>query len=147
MATIQSALSGIALPASQSQAQSPSLRYVGFLLVLACGHHWLLCALQVVGIHANAGLVGAVEFLIYLGCVPLFYHRISVRIVSALLLVFGLLTLLAILRGGFVDIKAMRDLLIPALFLWVGRSWRGSTMDLDRIVRTLVLIVIAIGLV
>lgn len=123
-----------------------STRYAAALLLLVCGHHWLLCALQSVGIHATPGVVAATEFLIYLGCVPLIYRRLSPRIVTALLLVFGLLILLAIARGGLLDIKAMRDLLIPALFLWAGRSWRGSTADLDRIVRVIVIVVIAVGL-
>lgn len=134
------------LRAEPIQAQAHATRYATLLLLFACSHHWLLCVLQNVGIHANSAMVGGVEFLIYLACLPLVCHRISTRVIAALLGVFGLLTLMGIARGGFIDIKAMRDLLIPAMFIWAGRSWRGSSEELDRALRTIVTVVVAIGL-
>lgn len=135
--------------AKSAKAQSAvgaSIPYVAGLLLLACTHHWLLCLLQSVGIRSSQGLIAMMELLIYVGCLPLLRQRISARIITAILFMIGAITLMAILRDGYLDIKAMRDLLIPAVFIWAGRSWRGTTDDLDRILSTLIVVIIGIGL-
>jgi putative polymerase len=124
-----------------------STGYVTLLLLVCCGHHWFLCLLQNVGIHTNPSIVGAVELLLYLSCAPLLRYRISPRMITAILFTVGVLTFMAILREGRLDIKAIRDLLIPAIFIWTGRSWSGSLNDLDRSVRVAVIFIVGIALV
>jgi putative polymerase len=52
--------------------------------------------------------------------------------------------LLALLRGG-PDLKAVRDLAIPILFLWAGMN-AGSMRYADRILGWMVAIVVAVGI-
>jgi putative polymerase len=132
--------------AANVRGLSTSVGYAAALLLIACGHHWLLCLLQNIGLHTRPAIIGAVELLIYFSCLPLLQYRISPRIIAAILFMIGILTVMAILREGRLDVKAMRDLFIPAVFIWAGRSWRGSIEDLDRAFRCVVIVVVGIGL-
>lgn len=145
-----------ARPVRQVRAESANdsfapLLYPFLLLMLACAYHWLLCLAQTFGIRATPTLVGLVELMIYAGCLPFLLKRLSMRVLTAILFMIGAITAMAILRGGYLDIKGIRDLLIPAIFLWAGRSWaakRGDTAiaDLDRILRVIVVIIIGVGM-
>ena len=125
----------------------PHYRHIATLLLFAASYHWILCFLQFFGISTSPLRVSIAEFLIYLGCVPLLRERISARALSGLLLIMAVIITMAFFRNGYVDVKVMRDLLIPILFIWVGRTWKGSIDDLDRLLARLVVLIVAIGLV
>ena len=124
----------------------PHYRYIALLLLFAAGYHWLLCFLQTFGISASPARVSIAELLIYLACLPLLRERISARAIITVLLMAGTIVFLAFFRDGYVDVKGIRDLLIPILFIWVGRTWKGTVDDLDRMLRALIILIVAIGL-
>lgn len=133
-------------PATAAYQNPPNYRYIGLLLLFAASYHWILCFLQFFGISSSPLRVSIAELLIYLGCIPLLLERISARAVAALFLIVGTIVAMAFFRDGYVDVKGMRDLLIPLLFIWVGRTWKGSVDDLDRLFVKLIALVIAVGI-
>lgn len=121
--------------------------YVAWLLLATVAYQWLLCLLQGFGLHVTSGYVAVFELLIYLGCLPLLWQKISHGTIVAALLLAGWIATLALFRNGYIDFKALRDVTIPLLFIWLGTTWRGSLADIDSILWWLLAFVIALGCV
>lgn len=135
-------------PASRATvaAQAESTVYATFLLLAVVCHHWVLCFLQTRGITVSVARVAMAELLIYAACVPYLLKRLSLRSLIVVFVVLGASGLLALFRGGYFDPKAARDLLIPMLFVWAGRSFGQGTRSLDLPLLIVSLVVLAIGL-
>ncbi|MBX3618890.1 MAG: polysaccharide polymerase [Rhizobacter sp.] len=121
--------------------------YATFLLLAVVMHHWLLCFMHNKGISVSVARVAMAELIIYIACVPLLLARLSLRSLIAVFVALGLSGLLALLRGGYFDAKAARDLLIPLVFVWAGRSYGQNGRSLDRPLLIVTGVVVAIGLV
>jgi putative polymerase len=123
---------------------SDSTVYAVFLLLAVVMHHWLLCLLHNKGISVSVARVAMAEMMIYIACVPLLLARLSLR---SLITVFAVLGACGLLRGGYFDAKAARDLMIPLVFFWAGRSFGQNGRSLDRPLLVIAAVVVAIGLV
>ena len=126
---------------------SDSMVYATFLLLAVVLHHWILCLLHNKGISVSVARVAMAEMVIYIACVPLLLARLSLRLLVAVFVALGACGLLALFRGGYFDAKAARDLLIPLLFLWAGRSYGQHGRSLDRPLLLIAGLVVLIGLV
>ncbi len=126
---------------------SDSMVYATFLLLAVVLHHWILCLLHNKGISVSVARVAMAEMMIYIACVPLLLARLSLRLLVAVFVALGACGLLALFRGGYFDAKAARDLLIPLLFLWAGRSYGQHGRSLDRPLLLIAGLVVLIGLV
>jgi putative polymerase len=124
-----------------------SAGYASFLLLAVVSHHWLLCLLHTRGISVSVAVVALAELLIYAACIPLLLHRLSLRSLIVVFLALGLTGLIALARGGYFDPKAARDLFIPLVFVWAGRSFAQGGRSVDRPLLVATAVVIAIGLV
>ncbi len=116
------------------------------LLLAVAGHHWVLCLVHTQGMGVSVARVAMLELLIYAACVPWLLKRVSLRALIAVFTALGALGVLALLRGGYFDPKAARDMLIPLLFLWAGRSYAQSPRSLDRPLLIVAGVIAAIGL-
>ncbi len=126
---------------------SDSTVYAGFLLLAVVMHHWLLCLLHTKGISVSVGRVAMAEMIIYIACVPLLLARLSLRSLITVFVVLGACGVFALLRGGYFDAKAARDLMIPLVFFWAGRSFGQNGRLLDRSLLAIAAVVVFIGLV
>jgi putative polymerase len=121
--------------------------YCTGLLLAVVMHQWFLCFFHTLGFQASVGMLAGAELLIYAACLRLVLISISMRVLVAWFIVLGAFGALALLRGGYFDAKAARDLLIPLLFVWAGRSFGRRSERLDRVLLTVMLAVIVVGLV
>ncbi len=136
-------------PASAGPAPlaADSTVYATFLLLAVVLHHWLLCLLHTRGISVSVGRVAMAEVLIYAACIPLLLSRLTLGALIAVFVALGASGLLALFRGGYFDPKAARDLLIPLVFVWAGRSFaQGGSRSLDRPLLVVTAVVVAVGL-
>lgn len=126
---------------------SDSTVYAGFLLMAVVAHHWVLCLLHNKGISVSVARVAMAEMVIYIACVPLLLAHLSLRWLILVFAMFGACGLIALLRGGYFDAKSARDLLIPLVFFWAGRSFGQNGRSFDRPLLAIAAAVVAIGLV
>jgi putative polymerase len=126
---------------------SDSTVYAGFLLFAVVIHHWVLCLLHNKGISVSVARVAMAEMAIYIGCVPFLLARLSLRSLIVVFAMFGACGLIALLRGGYFDAKSARDLLIPLVFFWAGRSFGQNGRSLDRPLLAITAVVVGIGIV
>ncbi|MEO8154201.1 MAG: polysaccharide polymerase [Rhizobacter sp.] len=138
---------GMAPDVATTSRAADSTRYATFLLLAVTCHHWLLCFVHTRGFGVSVGLVALAELLIYAACVPLLLSRLSLRALVAVFVALGAMGVLALLRGGYFDPKAARDLLIPLLFVWAGRSFAQGARSLDRPLLVVTAVITFIGLV
>jgi putative polymerase len=130
----------------QKTRSADSVTYATFLLLAVACHHWLLCLLHTRGISVSVGRVAMAELLIYAACIPLLLHRLSLRSLIAVFVALGLSGLIALARGGYFDPKAARDLMIPLVFVWAGRSFAQGGRSVDRPLLVVTAVVIVVGL-
>ncbi|MGY4830275.1 polysaccharide polymerase [Sphaerotilaceae bacterium SBD11-9] len=135
----------LAAPRQRGSA-ADTATYAAFLLLAVVIHHWLLCFLNTRGMGVSVAKVALAELLIYAACVPLLLHRLSLRSLIAVFVALGLSGLIALARGGHFDPKAARDLLIPLVFVWAGRSFAQGRQSADRPLLAVTAVVLAIGL-
>jgi putative polymerase len=126
---------------------SDSVVYATFLLLAVVMHHWLLCLLHNKGISVSVARVAMAEMVIYITCLPLLLARLSLRSLIAVFVTLGATGLFALLRGGYFDAKAARDLIIPLVFLWAGRAFGQNGRSLDRPLLVICGVVVSVGLV
>jgi putative polymerase len=103
----------------------------------------LLCLVNTHLFRTSAGIVALVEFSIYLLCFFVLLKRISLDFIAIITLVAAYLLLLALLRSS-LDIKGFRDLIIPLLFFWLGKSV-GDTNRADKILKIIIFVVLIVG--
>jgi putative polymerase len=120
--------------------------YAGFLLLAVVCHHWLLCLLHTRGLNVSVVTVAMAELLIYAACLPLLLRRLSLRSLVVVFVALGLSGLIALARGGYFDAKAARDLLIPLVFVWAGRSYAQGGRSIDRPLLVAAGMVVLVGL-
>jgi putative polymerase len=127
-----------------AEGESAFIQRMVFMLVLAATvYQTALCFLHTHVTSVTGAIVGAAEFVIYTGCFLLLVRRLRLDFIAVIFLLFAYLLLLAALRS-YIDFKSYRDLMIPILFYWIGRTY-GTMERADRILKALVLIVLAFG--
>lgn len=118
-------------------------RLVFFVIVGATIYQTLLCLVHTHLFRISGTLVGFTEFLIYLACFSLLIRRIQLDFVAIVTLLFAYLLLLAVLRSA-LDAKGFRDMMIPILFYWLGRSF-GTIRTGDTILKVVLAVVLFFG--
>lgn len=131
--------SGLINPADQH----PDATRACLLLAVAVGYQALLCLLNTFGLSASVALVGAAEALIMGACLPFLIRRMATGLITILAIAGAFFCLAAITSGQF-NAKAVRDLLIPLWFLWLGYNL-GSPAIAERALKWIILVVIAMG--
>lgn len=117
--------------------------WICLILVLAVGYQALLCLLNTLGIAASVAVVGAAEAVIMVACLPFLLRRMAVELVAVLAIAGAFFCLAAITSGQF-NIKAVRDLLIPLWFLWLGYNL-GNIRVAERALVWLIVLVLGMG--
>lgn len=118
--------------------------WVILAVTLACCHPLLLAGIHTNVMPVGAALLGLTEAAILALCVPLLLGHIPQRVLVLVVTVLAVLAGLWLLRGG-TDIKAVRDFLIPACFLWLGMRMPDRTVA-ERCLLTVGAIALALGL-
>lgn len=126
-------------PASRSGAASTGM--VAAIVVASVVYQAFLAFLHTHVVRTSTLWVGAVEFLLYLGCLVVLARRVRLEFVTLVALVMAYLLLLSLFREG-LDFKGFRDVLIPLLFYWLGRHV-GNIDYADRLLTGLVALVLA----
>lgn len=116
---------------------------LGILLATLC-YQAVLCFLNTKGLRASTAIVGVSEVLIYAACIPILVRPIWPQAVLVLVVVVANVFLLSLVRQG-LDFKAIRDMLIPIFFIWLGRNV-GTLEIAERILKIAICIVLVFGL-
>lgn len=116
-------------------------RVVSAILVASVVYQAVLAFVHTHFFRTSAFSVAAAEFLIYLACLAVLAKRIRMEFVAFVALVFAYLLLLSIFRNA-LEVKGLRDAMIPLLFYWLGRHV-GDVGYADRLLKILVGIVLA----
>jgi len=124
---VGSAQASVSVDSVPSSPQS-YFRQILVILTVAMAYHWVLAFLQTnVGFRPTTSLVGMVEVCVYAWAIGLVLTTPRSMLAIALIaLVFSALFVLAIFREGYLDFKAIRDLMIPFIFFGLGA---GSAID------------------
>ena len=131
-----------------SSRESSKAKLLGLLLAVSVSYQWGLCFLDNQGLYVSPASIALSEIILLGLCIPfLSLKQVSLTAVAATILLFGALFILAIARGGYLDIKGLRDLMVPLVFVWLGRSVTLGRGDIDRIIFPLVWVVVVIALV
>ena len=132
----------------QEQTARPMSAYpatlVMTLLVASVCYLSVLSFLNARGIHASATLVGLVEALIYIGCLSVQIKRLPLSTVALSCCVCAWIVFTWLIRQS-PDVKSLRDLLIPVLFLSLGQ-YVANVGFADRCLKLIVGILVAMGL-
>lgn len=118
-------------------------RLVFFVIIGATTYQALLCLVHTHLFQISGAIVGFAEFILYLACFSLLIRRVSLDFVATVTLLAAYMLLLALLRS-YLDSKGVRDMAIPILFYWVGRSF-GSIRNADNILKIVIAIVLFFG--
>ncbi len=117
--------------------------YICLILVFAVTYQAFLCLLNTFGFPASIAVVGASEALIMGACLPILMRRMAVQLI-AVLAISGAFFCLAGITSGQFNVKAVRDILIPLWFLWLGYNL-GRPDVAERALKWICMVVIAIG--
>ena len=119
------------------------LKLIMGVMIAAVTYQAVLCLLNTLGIRTSAALVGVSEALILMACVPFLIRRLSTGAIILGLLA-GAYVCLASLVSGQLNVKALRDLIIPICFLWLG--WNLGRPELvDHLLKCIIAIVLFMG--
>lgn len=121
-----------------------SPRAVIFLLFASVSYLGVLSFLNARGLRASNALIGASELMIYLACIWVYIRRIPLSITVIPVFISAWLVFAWMIRGE-IDAKGIRDLIIPILFLSLGK-YVADIKFADRALKIILSIVIAIGL-
>jgi putative polymerase len=119
-------------------------RTVTGLLVVSVCYLAVLSFLNARGVRASSLSVAGVEALIYLVCLALLMRRLPPVAVAISLFIFSWVVLSWLLRQS-TDVKSLRDLVIPILFLSLGRQVADVAFA-ERALRLILVIMVALGL-
>ncbi len=119
-------------------------RVICLIMSLALSYQAVLCLLNTFGISASVAMVGAAEVLIMGACLPFIVRRMAVKLIAVLAITGAFFCLAGITSGQF-NVKALRDMLIPLWFLWLGYNL-GNINIAQRALKWLITIVITMGI-
>lgn len=119
-------------------------RAICLIMVFAVSYQAILCLLNTFGISASVAMVGAAEALIMGACLPFIMRRMAVKLITVMAITGAFFCLAGITSGQF-NVKAVRDLLIPLWFLWLGYNL-GNTHIALRALKWLIIVVLAMGI-
>ena len=115
------------------------------LLYAAALYLLLLCFINTHFLRVNDGAVIVCELLIALATVPVLAVRLNLGLVLLSLCVCINFVVLAIFQPA-LDLKALRDLLFPVLFVWLGYVVANRRIS-ERVLRNLAIIAAVLGLI
>jgi putative polymerase len=118
--------------------------WVAVILLLSVGNLPLLAFLNARGIAASSAGVGLAEALAFALCLAVQLRRLPPWTVALALGLVSWIVLTWLVRQR-PDIKSVRDLLIPILFISLGRQLADSVFA-DRCLRWITALVLAVGL-
>ena len=121
-----------------------SEKWVATILVASVCYLSVLSFLNARGLHVSAALVGLVEALIFAGCLSIQMPRLPLSTVALSFCVWAWIIFTWLIRQS-PDIKSLRDLIIPLLFLSLGRHVADVGFA-NRCLKLIVGILIAVGL-
>ncbi|EYC51965.1 polysaccharide polymerase [Hylemonella gracilis str. Niagara R] len=134
------------LPSAQTTSEAPDYpaRWVAFILIASVCYLAVLSFLNARGLLVSPLLVAGVEALLYLACLSALVRRLPLSTLAFSFAVFSWVMLTWLIRQS-PDLKGLRDLLIPILFLSLGRQVADVTFA-DRQLKTIVTLLVALGL-
>jgi putative polymerase len=130
-----------------SSSESSRSRWALLLVAAALSFNFLLCFVNTnIAAVSNLHVVGC-EFVILVLTFLVAYSGSSLTGIYFAIILVLYVTFLALLRGintlGGVDIKIVRDFLIPVAFFWLGKTI--SLKDADRIARWAAIAILCVG--
>lgn len=134
-------------PRAAQAAKRTAPRYpagaVGLLLLATVVILPLLAFVNARGWPVGSGLVGACEALVFVGCIVLLRQHIPAWTLGLALGLMAWLVLAWLVRQQ-IDLKSARDLMIPLLFVSLGRLV-ADTEFAERTLRKVTLLVLVVG--
>lgn len=121
-----------------------SERLVLFILVASVGYLSVISFLNARGISASPALVGLFEVAIYAVCLYVLGKHVSMATVAFTLCAFAWIVFTWLMRQG-ADAKTLRDLVIPILFLTLGRHVADAGFA-EKCLKLIVILVVSVGL-
>jgi len=115
------------------------------ILLLVASYQALLCFINTKVFGVSRSMIGVAEAMIMLACLPILMRRLLPGVMILICLVGAMLCLLTLFSGQ-INLKALRDLIIPLIFFWLGRNV-GRPLVGDRIIAYLMVLVLVVGLV
>lgn len=134
----------ISRPAAMAPDSAYPERWTAAVLVASVCYLSVLSFINAHGIRMSVSLTAVCEALIYLGCLGILMRRLPLASIAFACFVCSWVLLTWLIRQG-VDVKSLRDLVIPILFLSLGR-YVADVGFADRTLKLIVLIVAALGL-
>lgn len=110
----------------------------------ACLYPLALCGIHTNVMRVSVATIGLTEALLIGVCLPIMLRRIQPWLLLLVLFVLASQAALWLLRGA-IDLKAVRDFLIPTCFLWVGINVSDRQLA-DRTLYIVSAITLTIGL-
>jgi len=136
------------MPITPSETRVFGLAERRWLFVLLLGSTCYLLLLSFLNanvLRVSPGLVALVEVVLYLLCIALQFRRFPLGTLVMCLFVVGWLLLAWLIRAE-PDPKGVRDLIIPFLFLSLGRYVADPSLA-DSLVKRIAVVVLLIGIV
>lgn len=106
-------------------------------------YQMMLCLVHTHVFSVRTAIVGAAEFVLYLGVLLIMARKLRLDFIAILASCAAYLLFLALLRGS-LDFKGFRDILIVLLFYWLGRTMGERSMA-DRLLKILIGVVLFFG--
>lgn len=138
------------MPTSAFYNQTPDIaptypaKLVFALLISSVCYLAVLSLINARGIHVSAALVTLVEGLIYVVCLGVLYKHMPLSTLALSFMVSAWIVFTWLIRQS-PDIKSLRDLIIPILFISLGR-YVADVRFADQILKRIVYVVLAVGL-
>jgi putative polymerase len=131
-------------PTTAFRAADYPAHWVSFILIASVCYLAVLSFLNARGFHVSPSLVASVEFLLYMACLSVLIRRLPLLTVAFSFALFSWLVLTWLVRQS-PDLKGLRDLIIPILFLSLGRHVADVAFA-DRQLKVIVGILVVLGL-
>lgn len=124
-------------------AEQPT-HWIALILVASVCYLAVLSFLNARGLQTSSAQVAGVEVLLYMACLGVQIRRLPPLTVAWSFALFAWIVLTWLIRQS-PDLKSLRDLLIPILFLSLGRQVADVAFA-DRLLRVIVALVVTLGL-
>lgn len=100
------------------QLKQDQLWLIGIVLATVC-YQAALCLLNTYGLNVSRALLGVSEGVILAACMPIIFRRIQPGVLLLAAFAGAVFCLLALISGQ-LNIKTIRDLIIPLCYFWLG---------------------------